>query len=78
MISEHHQNLYDVLDEFLDGCDQHLDAGERFDISFHYRRINEALDRIYRAECGITQRRKTGRPLGCLDKVPRKRKVKRP
>lgn len=74
MINSRQQWLFDVLDEFLDECDRHFDGGEAVDWKKHYRRINRALDGIYRDECGMDQPIKTGRPLGCTDKVPRKRR----
>lgn len=62
MINPYHQKLFDVLDEFLDQCDDHFDSGDQIDLGYHYRRINRAMDAIYREVIGAPQPIKTGRP----------------
>lgn len=57
-----HEKLFEILEEFLDACDCHIDGGRCVDITVWYKRINRALDDVYREESGIPPAPRVGRP----------------
>lgn len=48
-----YENLYNVLEEFLDDCDRTLDGCGSIEVSLWYKKINKALDAVYRIESGL-------------------------
>lgn len=57
-----YEKLFEVLEEFLDACDPCLEGSGLIEITVWYKKINRALDAVYRKESGIPPAPRVGRP----------------
>ena len=62
MMSKESDQLFNVLEEFLNACDTCLDGCGSIEVSIWYKKINKALDAVYRVESGIPPAPRVGRP----------------